>query len=50
MKSEFTTEVYEDENCIVRIHRPILSEKEKVAQEEKLKSALVRYYRKTRIK
>lgn len=39
---------YKGNNCIVRIHRPILSAEERKAREEEVKKALVRFYKETR--
>ena len=41
---------YQGENCIVRIHKPILSAEEKETRVEELKQALVRFGRETRSK
>lgn len=41
---------YECENCIVRIHKPILTEEEEKATEENIKAALVRFAKETRSK
>lgn len=40
---------YRDEKCIVRVHRPILTDRERRAREEEIKKALVRF-EKERIK
>lgn len=48
MKTKYKTSVYEEDDCIVRIHKPILSADEKIKREENLKSTLVQYYKETR--
>lgn len=40
---------YRDDKCIVRVHKPILTEKERKAREEEIKKALV-IFAKERIK
>lgn len=40
---------YRDEKCIVRVHRPILTEEQKKARDEEIKKALV-VFAKERIK
>lgn len=45
MKTKYKTSVYEEDNCIVRIHKPILSADEKIKREETLKETLVQYHR-----
>jgi hypothetical protein len=41
--TEYHVTRYEDEKCIVRIHKPILTEDERKAREEAVKAALVRF-------
>ena len=38
------------EKCIVRIHKPLLSEEERKKREENVKTALVRFYKEVRSK
>ena len=40
---EYKVTVYEDEKCIVRIHKPILTEEERRAREDEVKKALVQF-------
>lgn len=42
--------VHKGNNCIVRIHKPILSAEERKAREEDIKAALVQFGRETRLK
>jgi hypothetical protein len=37
--------VHKGNNCIVRIHKPILTEEERKIREERIKAALVQYGR-----
>ena len=34
---------YRSDKCIVRVHRPILTERERIAREEEIKKALVKF-------
>ena len=34
---------YRNDKCIVRVHRPILTDRERKAREEEIKKALVRF-------
>jgi hypothetical protein len=43
-KIEYTTTVYEDENSIVRVHKPILTDEEYAKREAVLKEALARFW------
>lgn len=43
MDVKYTTTVYEDEYCIVRVHKPILTEEEYKRREDRVRKALVRY-------
>jgi hypothetical protein len=45
MKTKYITTTYEDEVSIVRIHKPILTAKERKRREQIVKDALVRYTR-----
>ena len=47
--AEYQVTEYRDEKCIVRIHRPILTDGERKAREEEIKKALIRF-EKERIK
>ena len=40
---EYKVTVYEDEKCIVRIHKPILTAEERKAREAEVKKALVQF-------
>lgn len=39
----YTVTEYEDEKCIVRVHKPILTAEERRAREEEVKKALVAF-------
>ena len=41
--AEYQVTVYEDEKCIVRIHKPILTEEEQKVRDENIKAALVQF-------
>lgn len=45
----YQTTEYRDEKCIVRIHRPILTDEERKIREEEVRQALIRF-EKERIK
>lgn len=47
---EYKVTEYRDEKCIVRIHKPILSEEEKNKRENDIKTALNRFGRERRSK
>lgn len=40
---EYLTTVYKDENCIVRVHKPILTEEERNRRIEEVKKALIEF-------
>ena len=40
---EYKVTVYEDEKCIVRVHKPILTAEERKAREEVIKAAIVQF-------
>lgn len=42
---EYQVTEYKGNNCIVRIHSPILTKEERRAREERIKEALVQYGR-----
>ena len=46
--TEYKVIVHNEENCIVRIHKPILTEEERKVREENIKIALVRFERERR--
>ncbi len=46
--TEYQVTMHEDEKCIVRIHRPILSEEERKVREKNIKAALVRFEKEKR--
>ena len=48
--TEYQVMVHENEKCIARIHRPILSEEERKVREENIKAALVQFEREKRSK
>lgn len=48
--TEYRVTEHKAENCIVRIHKPILTEEERKAREENIKAALVQFGRETRSK
>ena len=48
--TEYKVTEHKSENCIVRIHRPILTAEERKAREEDVKNALVKFYKETRSK
>ena len=50
MKTDYQVTEHLGEKCIVRIHKPILSEEERKKREENIKTALVRFYKETRSK
>jgi hypothetical protein len=41
--AEYQVTEYRDEKCIVRVHRPILTDEEREAREEEIRKALVRF-------
>ena len=43
--TRYQVTVHEDENCIVRIHKPILTAEERKKREEEVKAALVQFGR-----
>lgn len=45
MDVKYTTTTYEDDMCIVRVHKPILTEEEYKRREAKLIQALIRHER-----
>ena len=45
IKAGYETKIVQVGNCTVRIHSPILDEKEKSRQEEEVKNALVKFGR-----
>jgi hypothetical protein len=45
---EYNTSVYEDERCIARIHKPIMTESEEEKRKEKIRTAIVRFVKETR--
>ena len=45
---KYNTTEYKDDNCTVRIIRPVLTEEEQKAREDEAKKALVRFYKETR--
>ncbi len=45
MKTKYITTVHECENCIVRVHRPILSAEERKSRENEVRKALVQFGR-----
>ena len=45
---KYNTTEYKDENCTVRIIRPVLTAEERKAREDEVKKALVRFYKETR--
>jgi hypothetical protein len=47
---EYEVTEHRSENCVVRIHRPILSKEERKAREEEVKKALVQFYKEVRSK
>jgi len=48
MKIEYKTSVYEDERCIARIHKPILTEAEEEKRKDEIRTAIVRFVKETR--
>lgn len=48
--TEYQVTEYKGENYVVRIHEPILTAEEQKARDEKIKAALVRFYKETRSK
>lgn len=42
---EYQVTEHRGKNCIVRIHKPILTEEEQRAREERIKEALIQYGR-----
>lgn len=48
--AEYQVTIHEDEKCIVRIRKPILSEEEQKVREEKIKAAIVRFEKEKRSK
>jgi hypothetical protein len=40
---KYTVSKYEDEKCIVRIHKPILTAEERRAREDEVRKALVQF-------
>ena len=47
---KFNVTEYKDENCTVRIHRPILSAEEKNERLADVKKAMVRFYKETKMR
>lgn len=45
MKTKYKTTVYEDDMCIVRVHKPILTDEEYKRREDTVKQSLVRFRR-----
>ena len=45
MKTRFKTTVYEDDKCIVRVHKPVLAKEERNQRKEATKKALVAMYK-----
>lgn len=45
----YQTFYYEDDVCIVRVHKPILTDEERKRREEKVKQALIRFYKNVEI-
>lgn len=45
---KYTVTEHKGKNCIVRIHRPILTPEEQRAREEEVKAAIVRFYKEVR--
>ena len=43
--SEYTTEIVQVGNCTVRIHRPILTEEERIRREDQVREALAQFGR-----
>lgn len=48
MKTKYKTTRFENEKCIVRIHKPILTAEEREARVQDVKKALVKFYKETR--
>ncbi len=48
LRMEYQVTIHEDEKCIVRVHKPILSAEERKAREDEIKKALVTFYKETR--
>lgn len=46
--TEYLVTEYKDENCTIRIHKPILSAEERRAREEEVKKALVQFEKERR--
>ena len=42
---EYQITIHEDEKCIVRIHKPILTDEERKARKDDVKKALVQFYK-----
>lgn len=45
METRFKTTVFEDDKCIVKVHKPILDEEELNTRKEATKKALVAAYK-----
>lgn len=45
MKARYETTIHEDEKCIARVHKPILSAEERKTREEAIKKAIVALYK-----
>lgn len=48
MMIEYQVTEHRTPKCIVRVHKPILTEEEAKARDEEIKAALVRFYKEVR--
>lgn len=48
--SKYQVTEHKGEKCIVRIHKPILTEEEEKVREEHIKASLVKFYKEARLK
>lgn len=46
--TEYQVTEHKTDKCIVRIHKPILTAEERIERENKIKAALVQFYKESR--